>query len=278
MFHQKTIQSSLSFIGIGIHSGQKSHLHLRPAKENTGIIFYILKSHTKIKIPLSIHNIGNLTRSVGLKKGKEEVHTIEHLLAALYILQITNIVIEVDNIEIPILDGSAFSFLSKIKKTGIKTQRAKPQFLESSKPFTVDFNDSFISYIPSNDTKITYVIDFPHPDLHNKVLHLDLEKDNLIKEISKARTFGFEKEVKNLLKNNLGQGGNLKNTVILTKKGYLNKKLRYPDECLRHKILDFLGDMYISNRFIKGHFYIYKSGHKLDILFLKKFFHNSIKN
>jgi len=264
--NQKTIKKEISFSGIGIHTGKIINVCLKPLPENYGIIFKRNKS-----IKLDISNITNMKRAITIGKYKNRIMTIEHLLATIFMYGITNILIEVDNEEIPVLDGSAVKFIQILKKAGIKNQNKKIKPIKIKKPLFILKNDSFITALPSRCFGITYHINFPHPDLNNRVISFEkIDFRVFRKEIAPARTFGFYKEVNDLLKQGFARGGSLDNAVVLTDNGYLNKKLRFKDECLRHKVLDLIGSIAILGRPVIAHFIAYRSGHSLDIEMIKK--------
>ena len=264
---QKTIKKSISFSGTGLHTGNKIKITLKKAPEDHGIIFL----YNNEKIPFNINHIAHTIRSITIGKKKKQIMTIEHLMASIYMEGITNLNIEIDHNEIPAMDGSAKQFLNIIKKCGIKTQKKKVPVLKITKPVQLIDKDKFIVALPSDQLKITYGVDFPHPELKNKTIYFQkITLPVFKKDIAPARTFGFEKEVNSLLKKGLALGGNLKNAVVLTENGYLNKKLRFKDECIRHKVLDFIGALAFINKPIRAHFIIYKSGHKFDLQFIKK--------
>ncbi len=267
MMFQRTIKKSISFSGIGLHTGKKTGIIFKPVPVNTGIIF-ILKNN---KIKLAAKNIIYTTRSMTIGNKETTIMTVEHLAASLYMSGITNLYVEIDNNEIPAMDGSALSFLKLIKKCGIVNQDKpiKKKFL--TRPVKLIQEDKLIIALPSDRLRITYGIDFDHPDLKNQSIHFDdLTPEIFKKQIAPARTFGFQKEVDSLYKKGLALGGSLKNAVVLTDKGYLNKKLRFKDECIRHKVLDFIGALAFLNQLIDAHYMVYRSGHKFDIQFIKK--------
>ncbi len=264
---QKTIKKIISFSGIGLHSGKKTNVLLQPSPINTGIIFQF----KKIKIPLSIENVTDTVRSINISKKEINIITIEHLIASLYMLGITNLIINIDNNEIPSMDGSAAPFIKLIKKAGIHTQNKPLHLIFLKKPVKFIQKNKFIIALPSHELKITYHINFPHPVLRNQSIFFDkINEKTFIKHIAPARTFGFLNEVESLLKKGLALGGNLNNAVVLTETGLVNKKLRFKNECIRHKILDFIAALSFLHSPICAHFLIYKSGHKLDIQFVKK--------
>lgn len=264
---QKTIKRAVSFSGIGLHTGKKTSVTLEPAMENTGVVF----NYNDSLINVTVNNIYNTTRSIGIRSKNINITTVEHLLAAIYMCGITNLIIKIDNKEVPALDGSAGQFLKLIIKAGFINQDKQVKPIILSSPIGLIEENKIIMAMPCDRLKITYSIDFKHPDLHDKSIHFDKVDLNIFqKNIAPARTFGFYKEVSSLLKKGLVKGGNLKNAVVLTDDGYLNKKLRFPDECIRHKVLDFIGALAFLNRPVIAHFFIYKSGHEFDLKFIKK--------
>ncbi len=264
---QKTIKKEITFSGKGLHSGLNSIVKLIPSKPDTGITFF-LNNH---KIKLSLDNIFDTHRSMVLGTKTYHVMTIEHLIASLYMMGITNLFIELNNKEIPALDGSALSFIKIIKKAGIKNQNKKIKPLMIQKPILCIDKGKFIIGLPSNKFKISYHIDFDHPLLKNRLIHFkEINEKIFINQIAPARTFGFESEVKDLLKKGLAQGGDLNNAVVLSKNSYLNKKLRFKDECIRHKVVDFIGALAFLQRPVLGHFIVSRSGHYFDLKFIKQ--------
>jgi len=265
--YQASIKKSISFSGVGLHTGLKVQVTIKPAPVNSGIVFLIKNS----KIKLSPDNVTDTTRSVSIGRGKHVIRTVEHLSAALFSLGINNLFIEMNEPELPALDGSALGYLKQLLKSGAHTQKAavKPFYLTRS--VSLFEKDSFIMGLPSDRLKITCGIDFDHPDLKEQSIHFSsLSLGTFKKEIGPARTFGFEKEVKALYKRGLALGGTLNNAVVLTEKGYLNKRLRFKDECIRHKVLDFIGMLGTLNCPVHAHFIVYKSSHRMDLKYIKK--------
>ncbi|MBU1077494.1 MAG: UDP-3-O-acyl-N-acetylglucosamine deacetylase [Spirochaetes bacterium] len=264
---QKTIKKIISFYGIGLHTGKQVTLSFHPAPAGSGIIFEIQNN----KIELSISNIPKTLRSISIGKSSNTIMTIEHLAASLYMLGITNLIIRIDGTEIPALDGSALSFVKLLKKAHPLIQNSPIQPLFISHIIKIEEKDRFIIALPSHELKITYHINFPHPSLRHRVIHFNhIDEKVFIKKIAPARTFGFLNEVDSLIKKGLALGGDLNNAVVLADTGYVNKKLRFKDECIRHKVLDFIGALALLNRPVRGHFIVYRSGHDLDIRFIKK--------
>jgi len=266
--YQMTIKKYIEFKGIGIHTGNLTIVKLFPAPENSGIKF-IYKDN--IEIPLSVENILNTERSITIGNKNIQIHTIEHLIAAIYMSGISNLIINVNNNEIPILDGSSYQFLKILKKAGIKKQNQKLRLIEIKDLEFISKDDKFVACVPYNKFGILYYINFLHPMLKNKFIFLsDITFKFFKKNIAPARTFGFYNEIKNLLDKGLARGGSLKNAVVFTDSYFLNKKLRFEDEPLRHKILDLIGAISILNKPVKGLFIAYRSGHSLDFELIKR--------
>lgn len=265
--YKKTIKKIINFSGVGIHSGKKVNVVLYPASSGSGIFFKIKNE----KIKLSVNNIVSTSRSITIGNNKAKVNTIEHLISVVYMMEITDLIIEVDNEEVPILDGSGLDFYKLLKKAGFKKYKEQIDRLIIMKPTIIKKNDRFLGVFPSDNFSITYIIDFDHPDLKNRRIHFENITPKLFfKQIAPARTFGFMEEVKSLRSKGLAKGGSFENAVVLSKTGYLTKKLRFKDECLRHKVLDLIGAIALLRKPVKGHFIAYKSGHTLDIELIKK--------
>lgn len=266
---QKTIKKSITISGKGLHTGQNSTITLHPANTDAGI-----QIHRSYQKPISVNcqNILFSPRSISLGTKQNNIMTVEHLLASLYILGVNNLHIEInDKSELPALDGSALLYYKNIMKAGIKIQKKPRRIFFLTKPVTLSDKDKFIIGLPSNHLRITYYINFPHPLLRHQNIHFDLVNQKIFKKkIAPARTFGFLNEVEALLKKGLAHGGDLNNAVVLSDTGYVNKKLRFPDECIRHKVLDFIGALGVLSIPIRAHFICCKSGHLLDLKYMKK--------
>lgn len=267
---QKTINEIISVSSIGIHSGNKVNMKLYPAYQNTGIVFKRTDINKSFK--MNPFNVKEAVLCTALFDGEDNVKTIEHLLSALAMLGIDNLIIEIDNNEIPIFDGSAMPFIYLIKNAGLKIQSANKKIIKIKKEIEIIQEDKEIKIKPYNGFKINYEIDFNNPFIKstNQFLSVDF-KDNIINEISKARTFGFLKDIEYLKKNNLAKGGSLQNAIIVDEFKILNPEgLRYEDEFVRHKILDAIGDFYVAGKQILGEITAYKSGHNLNNLLLRE--------
>lgn len=262
--YQRTIKRNLEFSGIGVHTGKLSHVVLKPSDFNTGIIFF----KDAQRIELNINNISLSPLCTTISKNGVSIKTIEHLLSCIYALSITNIEIHIYGDEIPILDGCSHNF-SKLLINEIKTQNIKRQTIDIKKIITYSSNDKFIIAIPSANLKINYYIDYGNNLPHFMFYSYKHSSDNYIKEISRARTFGYKKDVSFLKKNNLANGANLINTLVIDNNKYLSD-LSYDNEPVRHKILDLLGDLSFLNKNINAEIFAYKTGHKEHLEFIEQ--------
>jgi len=259
----KTIKQKLSFEGIGIHTGKFSKVILEPY--DNGILF--LKDG--VEIPLNYEYISETKRRIVLKKDNVEIQTIEHLLSALNVLGIYDIKIVLEGEEIPILDGSSRIFFEEIKKVGFLELNKNIEPFKLLEPIETRIGDSYIYAKPSEKFIINYAIIYEHEFLKSQFFRVEVNETTYYEEISKARTYAFEEEINHLIENNFGRGGNLENTLIISKSGYLNQ-VRFLDEPVRHKILDLIGDLMFLNRPFIGEIFCIKGSHKLHIEFVKK--------
>jgi len=277
MIFQRTIKNKVSAVGVGLHSGEKVTLTLKPAKENHGIVFKRIdqETPTQIKVNPSIVIDTKLCSTIGNESFR--ISTVEHLMSALSASGIDNIIIEVTGSEIPIMDGSSISFIHLIKSAALKDQLAPKDFVEIIENIEVNEDDKYARFEPYNGFIIDFTIDFPHPAFKedDSRVTMDFFKGSYIKDISRARTFGFMHEVEYLRSNGLARGGSLDNAIVLDEYKIINKDgLRYKDEFVRHKILDAVGDLYMLGKPILGKFIAYKSGHDLNNKLLKKIVEN----
>ncbi len=266
---RKTLMNEVFYEGIGLHKGKNIKLHLIPA-EKGGIVFKrVDMEEGKNEILLDIENTFDLTRGTNIKNEYgAKVHTIEHFLSALYIFGITDLIVELDENELPIGDGSARVFIEEIEKAGVKELSSDVEEIIVKEPVYLTKGDKHIVALPYDGYKLTYTIKFDHTFLKTQMLELDVDLENYKNNIGNARTFGFDYEIEYLKKNNLALGGTLENAIVITKDGVLNPSgLRYEDEFVRHKMLDIIGDLKILNKPIKAHIIAIKAGHALDIEF-----------
>lgn len=262
---RKTVKDTVRLKGIGLHSGKTVHLNIHPAEPGTGIQFYhTTRTHTT-QIPVHVDSVIDTGNAVTLGKDGVKIQTIEHLMAAIHTMGVTDARFEIDGMEVPIMDGSSLPFLEGIQATGLETFKNTIDPIEITNPIWVVEGDKYLVLLPSDEWKVTYSIDFSHPLLKGQNIHINLNQNNLLNEILPARTFGFLKDVEYLQSRGLALGGSLDNAVVLTEDSYLNDSLRYDDECVRHKVLDLVGDLAVMGRPFKGHLIASKAGHGLDI-------------
>jgi UDP-3-O-[3-hydroxymyristoyl] N-acetylglucosamine deacetylase len=246
---------------------------LRPAAPNTGIVFRRVDLPEPVDIPATPQNVGETTLSTTLVKGDVKVSTVEHLLSALAGLGIDNAYIDVSAPEVPIMDGSAGPFIFLIQSAGVEEQNAPKRFIRIKKPIRVEDGDKWASFEPYEGFKVGFTIDFDHPAFNEDVqsASIDFSSTSFVKEVSRARTFGFMRDIEALRKRRLALGGSMDNAIVVDSYRILNEDgLRYADEFVKHKILDAIGDLYLLGHSLIGSFTGYKSGHGLNNLLLRE--------
>jgi len=276
MIKQRTIKEQVSAIGVGLHKGEKVQITLRPAPANTGIVFRRVDLEPVVDIHATPEAVGETTLCTCLVNEQGvQISTVEHLLSAVAGLGIDNLIIDVDSPEIPIMDGSALPFVYLIQSVGIETLNVAKRFIRIKKPIRVEEGDKWAELTPHQGFKVNFAIDFEHPVIANtcQTMTMDLSSCSFIKEISRARTFGFMRDIEFLRSHNLALGGSLENAIVLDEYRMLNKdELRYDDEFVKHKILDAIGDLYMCGHSILGQLNAFKSGHGLNNLLLREVF------
>jgi UDP-3-O-[3-hydroxymyristoyl] N-acetylglucosamine deacetylase len=265
---QRTIQKPVEAIGIGLHKGVPVKLRLEPMEEDCGIVFY--RADKGVSIPLKPESVVDTKMATVIGKEGVVVSTIEHLMSAVYAFGIDNLRIIVDNDEVPIMDGSAVSFVMMIEEAGIKELDAPKKFLKITKEVEIADGSKFARLKPSEKIKFDFEINFDHPVIGNQKYSFNFSTKNYVEEIARARTFGFLKEVQYLRSIGLALGGSLDNAIVLDDKKILNDSLRFDDEFVRHKILDAIGDMSLIGHNIIGSYEAFASGHHLNHLLTKK--------
>lgn len=267
MIRQRTLNNIIRATGVGLHTGEKVYLTLHPAPVNTGIIFRRTDLDPVVEILAKAENVGETTLSTTLMNGDVRVSTVEHLLSAMAGLGIDNAIIDVTAPEVPIMDGSAGPFVFLLQSAGIKEQEEPKQFIRIKRPVTVTDGDKVASFKPFNGFKVSFSIDFDHPAFHNRTLkaEVDFSSTSFVKEVSRARTFGFMHEIEYLRSQGLARGGSMDNAIVVDEYRVLNEDgLRYEDEFVKHKILDAIGDLYLLGNSLIGEFVGHKSGHGLN--------------
>ena len=279
MINQRTIKNSIKATGIGLHTGKKITLSLNPAPAETGIIFTRTDLDNKINIKACPENVGDTTLSTTLILNNIKVSTVEHLLSAIAGLGIDNLFVNLDGPEVPIMDGSAGPFVFLLQSAGIKEQKKPKKFIRILKPIEVKDEETgkWVKFAPFDGFKVAFTIGFDHPVFQDKTHKavLDFSTVSYVKEVSRARTFGFMRDVELLRSKNLALGGSLDNAIVVDDHRVLNADgLRYEDEFVKHKILDAVGDLYLLGKSLIGSFEGYKSGHDLNNKLLRKLIEN----
>jgi len=273
MIKQRTLKNEIRATGVGLHTGQKVLLTLKPAAVDTGIVFRRVDLDPMVEIAAKAENVGDTTLSTSLMKGDVRVSTVEHLLSALAGLGIDNVVVEVNASEVPIMDGSAGPFVFLIQSAGITEQNAPKKFIRIKKTVNVKEGDKTASFVPFDGFKVSFSIDFDHPvfrDRETKAV-VDFSSTSFVKEVSRARTFGFMHEFEYLRSKGLAKGGSFDNAIVVDEYRILNEDgLRYQDEFVKHKVLDAIGDLYLLGNSLIGEFRANKSGHALNNKSLRK--------
>lgn len=267
MIKQRTLKNTIRATGVGLHTGDKVYLTLHPSEVNTGIRFRRVDLEQPVTIQATPENVGETMLSTTLVQGDIKISTIEHLLSALAGLGIDNAIIDVSSAEVPIMDGSAGPFVFLIQSAGVVEQDSPKQYMRIKRAIRVTEGDKWAEFKPFEGFKVTFTIDFEHPAFadHLKTATIDFSSTTFVKEVSRARTFGFMKDIEFLRENNLALGGSLDNAIVVDDDKILNEDgLRYADEFVKHKILDAIGDLYLLGHSLIGEFQGYKSGHALN--------------
>lgn len=267
MIKQRTLKNTIRATGVGLHTGAKVYLTLRPAEANTGIRFRRVDLENPVTIEATPENVGETMLSTTLVAGDVKISTIEHLLSAFAGLGIDNAIIDVSAAEVPIMDGSAGPFVFLLQSAGVQEQDSLKQYIRIKRSIRVEDGDKWAAFEPFEGFKVTFTIDFEHPAFadHLKTATMDFSSTTFVKEVSRARTFGFMKDIETLRQNNLALGGSLDNAIVVDDDKIINEDgLRYADEFVKHKILDAIGDLYLLGHSLIGAFSGYKSGHGLN--------------
>ena len=272
MLKQRTLKNTIRASGVGLHTGKKVLMTLRPAPANTGIVFRRADLDPPVDILAHAQNVGETTLGTSLVRGDVKVSTVEHLLSAFAGLGIDNAIVEVTAPEVPIMDGSAGPFVFLLQSAGIEEQQSPKSFVRIKRRVRVEDGDKWAQFTPFDGFKVNFEIEFDHPMFkkHSQTASMDFSTTSFLKEVSRARTFGFMRDLETLRARNLALGGNMDNAIVLDDFRVLNEDgLRYEDEFVKHKILDAIGDLYLLGHSLIGEFSGYKSGHALNNLLLR---------
>lgn len=273
MIKQRTLKNVIRATGVGLHTGEKVYLTLKPAPVDTGIIFRRVDLDPIVEIPATAENVGETTLSSTLVKGDVRISTVEHLMSAMSGLGIDNAFVDLSAPEVPIMDGSAGPFVFLIQSAGVEEQSAPKKYIRIIKELSLTQDDKKVSLKPFNGFKVGYTLLYDHPvhRKHTKEACIDFSSTSFVKEVSRARTFGFMHEFEALRNRNLALGASMDNAVAVGDYKVLNEDgLRYEDEFVKHKILDSIGDLYLLGKSLIGEFEGYKSGHALNNALLRK--------
>lgn len=273
MIKQRTLKNVIRATGVGLHSGEMVYLTLRPAAPNTGIIFRRVDLDPVVEIQAKAENVGETALSTTLIEHGQRVSTVEHLLSAFAGLGIDNAYIDLNAPEVPIMDGSAGPFVFLVQSAGIEEQNVAKQFIRIKKPVILEDGDKWAKFEPFDGFKVSFTIDFEHPAFSGRPQQVDVDfsSTSFVREVSRARTFGFMKDIEKLRENNLALGGSMDNAIVVDDYRVLNEDgLRYEDEFVRHKVLDAIGDLYLLGHSLIGAFSGHKSGHEVNNKLLRK--------
>jgi UDP-3-O-[3-hydroxymyristoyl] N-acetylglucosamine deacetylase len=273
MLRQRTLKNSIRATGVGLHSGKKVLMVVKPAPPDMGVVFRRTDLDQIIDVPAYAENVGETMLGTTLIKGDSRVCTIEHLMSAFAGLGIDNAYIEISAEEVPIMDGSAGPFVFLLQSAGMEEQAAPKRFARILQPIQVEEGDKWARFTPYNGFKVNFEIEFNHPIFkkRDQTATMDFSSTSFLREISRARTFGFMRDLEFMRSKNLALGGTMENAIVLDDTKVLNEEgLRYEDEFVKHKILDAIGDLYLLGRGILGEFSGFKSGHALNNRLLRK--------
>lgn len=273
MIKQRTLKNVIRATGVGLHSGETVYLTLRPAAVDTGIIFRRVDLDPVVEIYAKACNVGETALSTTLVEHGQKVSTVEHLLSAFAGLGIDNAYIDLNAAEVPIMDGSAGPFVFLLQSAGIEEQAAPKKFIRIKKPVILEDGDKWAKFEPFEGFKVSFTIDFNHPVFIERpqTVEVDFSSTSFVREVSRARTFGFMKDIEKLRENNLALGGSMDNAIVVDDYRVVNEDgLRYEDEFVRHKVLDAIGDLYLLGHSLIGAFSGFKSGHEVNNKLLRK--------
>jgi len=277
MIRQRTLKNIIRATGVGMHTGEKVYMTLRPAAVNTGIVFRRVDLDPVVEIKAQADNVGDTSMSTTLVNGAVKVATVEHLLSAMAGLGIDNAIVDLSAAEVPIMDGSAGPFVFLLQSAGIAEQTLAKKFIRIKKAIEVKLDEKWARFEPWDGFRVKFQIDFDHPAFasHTSEAEVDFSTTSFLKEIARARTFGFMRDLEMLRERNLVLGGSMDNAVVLDDYRVLNEDgLRYEDEFVKHKVLDAIGDLYLLGYSLIGSFSGYKSGHALNNLLVRELLAN----
>jgi UDP-3-O-[3-hydroxymyristoyl] N-acetylglucosamine deacetylase len=273
MIKQRTLKNVIRATGVGLHTGEKVYLTLRPAPVDTGVVFRRIDLDVPVEVPAIADNVGDTRLSTSLEKDGIKISTVEHLMSAFAGLGIDNAYVDLTAPEVPIMDGSAGPFVFLLQSAGIQEQPSAKKYIRIRKKLRLEDGDKWAQFKPLDGFKVSFTIDFDHPVIKNaiQVATVDFSTTSFVKEVSRARTFGFMHDLEALRNAGLARGGSLDNAIVMDNYHILNEDgLRYEDEFVKHKVLDAIGDLYLLGHPLIGEFSAHKSGHELNNRLLRK--------
>jgi len=262
LIYERTIRQAVECSGIGLHSGAPAHLRILPAPAGSGIVFRRVDLEG-FEVEAISRNVARVSYATSLMKKGVLISTTEHLLSAFIGMGVDNAIVELDNLEVPILDGSALPFVEMITAAGVRQQRRKRVYLKILRPCELHEGDKFIGVYPAERYSVSYAIDFPHPLIGSESFHVELSNGSYVRHIAAARTFGFLEQQRAMLNMGLIRGASRENCVVLTRDGLDNPPLRFADEFVRHKVLDLIGDLALFGKRVLGYVKADRAGHAL---------------
>lgn len=277
LIKQRTLKNLIRATGVGLHTGQNILVTLRPAPVDSGIVFCRVDLNPVVKIPANVNYVADTTLSTTLENQGARVSTVEHLLSAMAGLGIDNAFVDVNAAEVPIMDGSASPFVFLLQSAGIQEQSAAKRFIRIKKKISLQEGDKHATLLPYEGFKVSFSIDFDHPVFKSRTQTavIDFSSTSFVREVSRARTFGFIKDLEVLRANNLALGGSVDNAIVIDDDGVMNEDgLRYEDEFVKHKVLDAIGDLYLLGYSLIGEYHGHKSGHSLNNRIIRELLNN----
>ncbi len=268
--HQRTLEQSVGCSGIGLHTGERVEMTLRPAPANSGVTFRRMDLHGSPVIEARPANVTDTQYATTIAKNGVSVKTIEHLMSALGVMGVDNVQVDLTGPEVPILDGSAAPFVEIIQQAGLRRQFAPKTFLKVRQPITVEVGRRSLRIVPSQRLKVIYTMCFDHPILGEQTAAMEVGRERYAREVAPSRTYGFLKDLDMLTRMGLARGGSLENAVVVGEDGVINGPLRFPDELVRHKVLDLLGDLYLLGKPLVGTIIAHSAGHQLHLMLVRR--------
>ncbi len=270
MSHQRTLERPVSCEGIGLHTGERAAVVLRPAPANSGVVFRRMDLPDVPSIPARPEYVVDTHYATTIANDGASVRTIEHLMSALAGMGVDNVQVDLDGPEVPIMDGSAQRFVEMLQQAGIRRQFAPKTFLKVRQPITVEVGARSLRIVPSQRLKVIYTMCFDHPILGEQTSAMDVGRERYVRDVAPCRTFGFVRDLDMLQRMGLAKGGSLENAIVVGEEGVLNGPLRFSDELVRHKILDLLGDLYLLGKPLVGTIIAQGAGHQLHLALARR--------